>query len=269
MLNKPLQNNFSGKTGSKVGDAFVTQPENTGIGEQLLSTAAEMGLLTQLEDADLINIDIQGDFLHLVQGEANSITLEGRGLVTPQDIRLEKLELRTDSVAIDPLGAILGEIKLNHPTDAWLRVVVTTGDLNRALNSEYLRRNIRNVKIPLKNHVLTLDLQQGECLLPGDGRLVLKAEVLTHLSGEIQPAVFQTTFKIGAGGQYIAVEQGEYLGGKELPLEVTTAVLNKVSQLLERRDFQYKEIALHLKQIEVETGKITLLLRAYIKQIPS
>jgi hypothetical protein len=35
------------------------------------------------------------------------------------------------------------------------------------------------------------------------------------------------------------------------------------------RDFQYEDISLHLKQVDVETDKVTLWLNALIHQIPS
>lgn len=242
----------------------MTQKEEAGIVEQTLNKAVEIGLSSQLNAAERLEIDIHGELLQLVQGEADSVTLQGKGIVTPQDLRLEELELQTGSIAINLLSSALGKIKLNHPADASVRIVVTTADLNRALNSNFFRSQLRNVDIPVKNQGLRIELQQAECHLPGNGRFVFKAKLLTHLSGQTQSVAFQAVLKSRAGGQCISFVEGGYLEGKDLPVELTAALLTKVSELLNLRDFQYENISLHLKQLEVEVNQVTLWLKTYI-----
>lgn len=107
----------------------MTLEENAGIGEQALNKAAEIGRSSQLENAESIDIDIQGELLKLVQGEADSIRLKEEGLITPQGLRLEKLELQTDNIAVNLVSAALGKLELTHAADASMRVVLTTDDL--------------------------------------------------------------------------------------------------------------------------------------------
>jgi len=97
-----------------------------------------MGLASQLQESQSIDINIQSDPLKLVQGEADSVSLKGKGLVTPQDLSLEELELQTGSIGFDLLSAALGKLQLTQQTEASVRVVLTTDDLNRALNSDFL-----------------------------------------------------------------------------------------------------------------------------------
>lgn len=248
---------------------FVTQEENLGIGEQVLNRAAEIGLSSQLDDAENIDIDIQGDLLKLVQGEAESVTLKGEGLVTSQDLRLEELELQTGSIAINLISAVLGKVELTHPTNISVRVVLTTADLNRALNSNILSQQLRQLEIPVNNQVMSIDLQQAECCLPGNGKLVLQGEMLVHLAGNTQLAAFSVGLKSRADGQYIALEEGNYQQGKDLPLELTTALLVKSNELLHQRYFESENASISLEKVRVEKDKVTLWLNAYAYQIPS
>ncbi len=254
----------------------MTQEENAGIGQQVLKMAAEMGLSSQLEDAENIDIDIQGELLNILQGEADSVTLKGEGVVTPQDLRLEELELQTGNIAINLLSAALGKLELNQPTDASVRVVVTTADINRAMSSQFLGNLLQRLEIPVKNQVMTIELQQAECNLPGEGKLALKAEILTHLADKTQsaalktqPAALRVVLNSKAGGQCISLNQAEFFDGKDLPLDLTAALFMKISELLNQRHFQYEGISIYLRQLEVEKDKITLWVKAHIEQIPT
>ncbi len=53
-------------------------PENPGLGEQALNKAAEIGLSSQLDEVDSLDVDIKTDPLKLVQGQVDSVTIEGR-----------------------------------------------------------------------------------------------------------------------------------------------------------------------------------------------
>lgn len=247
----------------------MTQEENLGIGEQVLNRAAEIGLSSQLDHAENIDIDIQGDLLKLVQGEADSIILKGEGLVTSQDLRLEELELHTGSIAVNLISAVLGKVELTHPTNISVRVVLTTADLNRALNSNVLGNQLRQLEFPVNNQVMTIELQQAECYLPGKEKLILQGEVLVHLADNTQAAAFRVGLRIRADGQYIAIEEGKYQEGKDLPIELTTALLVKSNELLHQRYFESEDFSIALKQLRVEKDKITLWLNAYANRIPS
>lgn len=247
----------------------MTQEENTGIGEQALNKAAEIGLSSQLEDAESIDIDIQGDLLKLVQGEADSIRLKGEGLITPQDLRLEELELQTDNIAVNLLSAALGKLELTHPADASVRVALTTDDLNRALNSRYFRNLLRHLKIAVANQMMAMDLQQVECSLPGNGQVALTVQMLAHLADKTQPVALRVVLRSRAGGQYITFQEGEYLDEQDLPLDLTAGLLLKISEWLNQRSFQYEDVSLYLRRLEVEKDKVTLWLNAHAEQIPS
>lgn len=243
--------------------------QNTGIGEQVLNKMAEMRVSAQLADAESIDIDIRSEPLKLVQGEVNSVDFKGKGLVTLQDLRLEELELYVGNVAINLLSAISGKIELTQAADAVVRVVVTTSDINRALNSDYLRNQLRQVEIPVGKRSLRIDLQQAECKLPSDGRMDFRAEFLANLVDESYPADFRGILNIIDGGRDINLERGEFFEGKNLSLELTIALLEMINKLFKVRRFQYEDILLYLNHLEIETDKLTLWVKAHVEQVPS
>ena len=111
---------------------------------QALSEVAEMSLSAQLDEIENLDVDVRTNLLKMVQGQADSVSIAGQGLVMQKDIRVHELEVHTDKIAIDLLSAILGQIELNRPVDATARLVLTDQDINRALNSDYIRHKCKD-----------------------------------------------------------------------------------------------------------------------------
>jgi len=75
--------------------------ENQGLGEQALNKVAEVGLASQDEVKNL-DVDIQTDAFKLMQGQVDSVTIEGEGMVMQSDLRVEEMDMQLNSVAINP-----------------------------------------------------------------------------------------------------------------------------------------------------------------------
>ena len=88
------------------------------LGNKALSKVVEIGINTQLDEAEFIDVEIQTDPGKLVQGKLDSIAISGKGLVMKQDLRLEMLQVTIGKVGINLLSAVFGNIELIHPTDA-------------------------------------------------------------------------------------------------------------------------------------------------------
>ena len=61
------------------------------IEEQVLSEIAKQGLFTQIETAENIEVDVKTDLLKVVQGNVDSVTVTGQGIVIQEEIRVEQL----------------------------------------------------------------------------------------------------------------------------------------------------------------------------------
>jgi len=134
-------------------------PDSPGLGEQALNKAAEIGLSSQLDEVENLDVDIKTDPLKLVQGQVDEVTIEGKGLVMQKDLRMEELEMHMSSVAINPLSVAFGKIELTQPTQASTRVVLTEADINRAFNSEYVRSQLQSQKIHVNGQLMTFQPQ--------------------------------------------------------------------------------------------------------------
>jgi hypothetical protein len=244
-------------------------PDSPGLGEQALNKAAEIGLSSQLDEVENLDVDIKTDPLKLVQGQVDEVTIEGEGLVMQKDLRMEELEMHMSSVAINPLSVAFGKIELTEPTQASTRVVLTEADINRAFNSEYVRSQLQSQKIHVNGQLMTIEPQHVDFRLLETEKVALNASILLKETSQTQQVAFTATPRVSANGQSVSLENVEYGDSEEVSPELTKALVEQTSEILNLSNFDLEGMTLRVKQLKVEAGKLTLQAEAYVEQIPS
>lgn len=238
------------------------------LGEQALSKAAEVALSTQLDEVENLDVNIRTDPLKLVQGQLDSVQIEGEGLVMQKDLRAEELRVQTGNISINPLSAAFGKIELTHPTEADAHVVLTEEDIQRAFNSEFIYNKLQNLEVNIDGQAMKIDTKKVDFRLPDQGKIALNAEIILKQTGETQQVSFTAVPRISAGGERIALEDVQYAGGKEISPELTAALLASASELLDLRNFELEGMSFRLKGLDVQQGRLTLQAQAYVEQFP-
>ncbi|MBW4607631.1 MAG: DUF2993 domain-containing protein [Hassallia sp. WJT32-NPBG1] len=244
-------------------------PDSPGLGEQALNKAAEIGLSSQLDEVKNLDVDIKTDPLKLIQGQVDEVTIEGEGLVMQKDLRMEELEMHMSSVAINPLSVAFGKIELTQPTQASTRVVLTEADINRAFNSEYVRSQLQSQKIHVNGQLMTIDPQHVDFRLLETEKVALNGSILLKETSQTQEVAFTATPRVSANGQSVSLENVEYGDSEEASPELTKALVEQTSEILNLSNFDLEGMTLRVKQLKVEAGKLTLQAEAYVEQIPS
>ncbi|MEH2084764.1 MAG: DUF2993 domain-containing protein [Nostoc sp.] len=243
--------------------------DNPGLGEQALNKAAEIGLSSQLDEVENLDVDITTDPLKIVQGEVDEVTIEGEGLVMQKDLRMEEFEMQMTNIAINPLSVAFGKIELTKPTEAHTRVVLTEPDINRAFNSEYVRSQLQSQKIHINGQLKTIEPQEVDFRLPGDGKVALNASIKLVETGENKQVAFSAIPKISSNGKSVTLENIEYGESKEISPDLTKALVNQTSEILNLSNFDLEGMSLQVNQLKVEVGKLILEAEAYVEKIPS
>jgi LmeA-like phospholipid-binding len=244
-------------------------PDNPGLGEQALNKAAEMGLSSQLDEVENLDVNIKTDPIKLLQGEIDAVTIQGEGLVIQKDLRMEELEMQMTSVAVNPLSVAFGKIELTKPTEANSRIVLTEADINRAFNSEYVRSQLQSQKIHINGESRTIEPQNVDFRLLGDGKIALNASIKLVETGENQQVAFSAVPQISGNGKTVALENVEYGESEEISSDLTKALIAQTSEILNLSNFDLEGMSLQVNQLKVEVGKLTLQAEAYIEKIPS
>lgn len=236
--------------------------------EKVIDTLAEVGISSQLDKADKIDIDIQTNLLKLILGQADSVDFSGQGVVMQKDIRLQEIEVQTDKVDINPLSAIFGKVELGKPLDAIAKLVITEPDLNRALNSDYVLKKSRNFKLNVDGKIVVLEMQQMHLQLPGDNKMVFDGKVLLHKKGETQPLSFTATFRPRTQKQPVIVENFQCDRGEGISFAIALSLMQEVKKWMELPYFDIEGIALRVKGMTAQTGQLALQVQIRMKQIP-
>lgn len=247
---------------------YVVSLGKPDIGEQALSKAVEVGLSTQLDEVESLDIDIRTDPVKLIQGELESVKIEGEGLVMQKDLRAQELEVRTGDIAINPLSVAFGKIELTRPTNADAHVVLTESDVERAFNSEFIRNKLQNLDVNLNGKRVTINTRQVHFRLPGEGKIALQAEVFIPETKETKQVAFTTVPRMSPSGNKLMLEDVQYVEGQEISSELTAALLERAGELLDLRNFELEGISLCLKGIDVQKGKLTLQAQARVDKFP-
>ena len=166
------------------------------------------------------------------------------------------------------MSAAFGKIELTRPTDAEAHVVLSEQDIERAFNSQYIHDKLQNLDVNVNGQPMTIDTRRVQFNLPGDGKIVLTAEIVLKDTGETQQVSFTTVPRLSAGGERIVLEDVQYTEGKELSPGLTAALLERASELLDLRNFELQGMSLRLKGLDVQKGKLTLKAQAHVEQFP-
>ncbi len=244
--------------------------ENRGdLGEQALSKLAEMTLANQLDEVEKLDVDIKTDPLKVIQGKVDSANISGEGMVMQNDLRMEKIELETSSIAINPLSVPFGKIELTHPTEATGEVILTEADINHAFNSDFIRKKLQGFKVAIEGELVTVETKEIEFKLPGNGRFFLQADLVLQPSGETKKIAFTAIPKVSPNKKTIILEDILYSDGGNFSPDFSKALLDLASNLLDLDNFNLKSIQLRIRDLKLETQKMIIMAEADIESLPS
>lgn len=243
-------------------------PEEHRLDEQIVSQVAQSRLSEELDAAEKIDVDVQTDLLKMFQGQADGVSVAGRGLVM-RGIRVQDIKLQTDSVAINPLSVLFGQIELNQPVNTSARVVLTEADINHALTSEFVRSKMPNFELNVDGEIVGLQPQEIEIHLIDNGKMAFTGKVLLTEKGKTRSISFTAQVCPRTEHKPIILENVNLTQGEGISLEVVIALMQKVKELVNLPYFEFDDVVFRVKNMEVQKSSMTLLVDARVTQIPT
>ena len=241
-------------------------PEEKRLEEQLLSQEAGKMLSDQLDHVENIDVDVQTDLLKIFQGQVDGVYMSGQGLVI-KGIRVQDLKLQTDSIAINPFSALFGQIKLNQPVNATVRLVLKEADINRALASDIVHDQMPKFDLNVDGEIVSLKPQEIQIHLPEENQMKFTGKVLLQEKENTRPVGFTVMLRPPTKQQSIILESFHCHQGEGISLEIIVALIQKIKELVNLPYFEFEDIALRIKNIEVQKENLILLVEARVRQI--
>lgn len=236
------------------------------FGEQAIDKVVEMAIASQLDESESLSVTVETQPLQLAQGEVDSLTIQGEGLVMQQDLRVAQLQVEVKDISVNPLSAMFGKIELNGPALGTARAVLTESDINRAFNSEYISGKLRQLKVHRDGQTVTIDVLSVDCKLLSEGKIALNAEVWVRDTSSTEKIYFTAKPEIDAGGWAVSLAEVEYPENQEFSPDLTAALAAKASEVLNLRNFELEGMSLRIQQLNVEAGLLTVQAEAKVEQ---
>jgi hypothetical protein len=236
------------------------------LGDKTFSKVVEIGIASQLDEAEVIEVDIRTNPAKLVQGKLDSVTISGKGVVMKQDLRMETIEVSIGKVGINPLSAVFGNIELTHPTDAEALIVLTETDLNRAFRSDYVQSKLRGLKMIMNGQEVIVTVKQVIVNLPGDNKFVITISFLLAEQTEVKKLSATAVPKIQEDGYRISLEILA-IEGQGLNLDLVSIIVEQLTALLDMRNFNIPGLSLQLYLLEAPQGKLVIHSHAQVAQV--
>ena len=236
------------------------------FGEQAIDKVVEMAIASQLDESESLSVTVETQPLQLAQGEVDSLTIQGEGLVMQQDLRVAELQVEVKDISVNPLSAMFGKIELNGPALGTARAVLTESDINRAFNSEYISGKLRQLKVNRDGQTVTIDVLSVDCKLLFEGKIALNAEVWVRDTSSTEKIYFTAKPEIDAGGWAVSLAEVEYPENQEFSPDLTAALAAKASEVLNLRNFELEGMSLRIQQLNVEAGLLTVQAEAKVEQ---
>lgn len=244
-------------------------PEERRLEEQLISQEAERRLSNQLDKAEQIDVNVQTDLFKIVQGQADGVSLSGQGLVFKENIRVQEIKLQTDSIAVNPLSAIFGQIELNEPVNAIARIVMTESDINQALNSDFVQSYAKKYDLNVEGEIVSFQMQSMQLSLPGDDKIQFQGLMQIKEKGSMRTLGFTARFRPRTHTNPIILESFDCHQGEGVTFEVVLALMQKVKELINLPYLTWNDTKFKILSMEIKQHNLILLTESQMKQIPS
>jgi hypothetical protein len=242
-------------------------PDNQPLEAKFVSSQAERRVTEKLDAAEQIDIDVKTDVLKIVQGQAEKVSLAGKGLVIQENIRVQEIKLQTDNIAINPLRAIFGQIELNQPVNAVARILLTTTDINLAFTSNIIRSFIKNFPLNVNGETIKFLPEHIDIFLPGNGKIGCNATGIFKSEKHEEFLGVSIIFCPRDNSHPLLLESVTCTQGEGISVEIILAAMQKVKELENLPFFKWEDIAFRIINMEVEDDNIILFIEANVKQI--
>jgi hypothetical protein len=217
---------------------------------------------------DDLNLDVQTDLFKAIQGHADGVSFEGKGLKF-KNIRLSEIQLETDDIDINLFKVLLGEVELDHPVNIQTRIVIEEPDINEALKLD-LVRNILYEFLTFKTEkkIASMYPENLQLHLPGNSKIEIEGEIVLDSGREKKPLGLKADVRLESLVKPIILDRFKCNTPDGIDLEVMNALIGKINQVRKSPYFKLKDVALRINRLEVQQGSIILLAQINIQQIP-
>lgn len=238
------------------------------IGETTINKIAEMAFKSQIKNAEYLSVQVKTDSNKLSKGILESLTIDGYKLEIQKDLRLEKMQITLNNIAVSPLKALMGNVQLTQPSQGKACVVLSEKDIETALNLDNLNQQLQKDDIRHYNQSVKVRFFRVDCRILGDGRVMIKGKLKVINTQIIESVCLVIKPRICNSGQGIFLDEVKCTQGKQFSSILINSILEESAKILNLDNFLMDGISLDVNHLTMEDGKLNLLAIAEITHLP-
>lgn len=237
--------------------------------EKAISEVIKVALSAQFDELQKMVVNVQSNFLKLLQGQADSVNVAVQDVVK-EEIHIQEIEIQTTGISIDPLSALLGKIRLNEPIDSHIRLVLTEDDLNHTMNSDYVIENLKPLDLEVNGAIISTELLPPFTIrLLSDNRIRFTGIVKVNDPEHPLEAGFTGVIHPRTEAQPILLETFCFSPGRGARISFVTVLMNELERLINQPYFELNTFALRIESLEIREGNLITQIEVHAREIPS
>jgi hypothetical protein len=228
----------------------------------VVDRVAEAAIRNQLEAVETLAVRVDNTpNYQFVQGRVDRVRIAGRGVYPEAGIRIAALEIETDAIRVDPGRLQQGELKLEQPLNAGIRLVLTEADMNRALQSPQISEQLRNLSLDFlgtsAQQLERYDFVNPQVDLAND-RLRFQVGLKAQQSEQQIAIAVESGIQLVGGRQIQLIEPTASIDGNSLPPQLIELLVGGISQRLDLANLAERGITARILQWKLDSDQLSV-----------
>ncbi|HHP7244934.1 MAG TPA: DUF2993 domain-containing protein [Elainellaceae cyanobacterium] len=233
-------------------------------------TLTEAAIRDRLDSAEELTVRIDNaPSYYLLRGNVDRVRIAAQGVFPVADIRIDTVEIETDAIDVDVDQLRDGNIVLERPLSAGIRVVMQKDDINRALRSPRLTDTLQDLNLdPTRNSDSSAqqsDLVSAEVEFLDPRRIQLDAIFQDQETGDRISIVIESGIAFDRGSQLQIIDPVVTADGEAVPSELIQPLAEGISQFVNLRNLELLGITARLLRLEIEDDAIEVVALIHIR----
>lgn len=238
----------------------------------VVDRVAQTTIRKQFEAVEQLEVRVDSaPSYQIAQGKVDRIRIAGRGLFPAKEIRLEALELETDPIQLDAARLRRGKPRLEEPLRAGVRLVLKQEDMNRALRSSLVLKQLKALGINAVGQQNRRRAQQYTLLNPrieflANQRLRLQAELSDATDSDTLKIVVELGLAVIAGRQLQLLDPTMRVNDEAVPAPIVQSIAKGISEQCDLRLLEKSGLTTRILQLNLTENQISLA--AFVQVAP-
>jgi hypothetical protein len=208
----------------------------------------------------------------LLQGRVDRVRIAGRGFFPLEAIRIAALEVETDAIDVD-LGSLqAGELELEQPLQAGVRLVLTQADLNRALQAPRIRELLNDLNfgslVALNSDPSqTYEVVDPQIDLLDNQRIRIQAVLQAQQTEEQLAIVLESGLAVQSGQRILFIDPIVTVNQEAFPTQLIEQLAAGISRQYDLSNFQEDGITARILELELTPDQLQLA--AFVRLEPA